>query len=152
MLQARADLCLTIQNGCNAWLFFNNGAHRFLERCVVEIDVRNLVIGDGENAARAAIEHFPAKLLFNCQPALLAENAVKVDGSVHWRDPIFGQHDHPYTGGPKKIDQIAHNAIDGGQILVDLWIFGTQSLEVVIKMRKINEAERRMVTFFDPAG
>ena len=52
------------------------------ERGIVDINVRDLMIGDGEDFARAEIKQFQAEFVFDRQPALLAETGGSDESGV----------------------------------------------------------------------
>ena len=72
MVNARRDFFrLRRELSSDAGSFLQNVAHGFFQRTVVQINVRDLMIGHGENLARAGIENFQAEFVLHRQPAVL---------------------------------------------------------------------------------
>src|SRR5947208_3722256 len=61
-------------------------SHFGFEGGIVQINVRDLVVGDGEDFARATIQNFPTEFVFNGQPTGAAEEPIEVDRLVGVRD------------------------------------------------------------------
>ena len=75
-------------------------------RAIVHVDMRDLVIGDGERAAGAGVEQLASELDADTDQPVLAEYPVDVDGLGYVADPVFGQHDHARVGFLIEMDQI----------------------------------------------
>ena len=122
MLNARRDFLRLAENFFHAGSFFQNLAHGFFQRRVVQINVRDLMIGHGENFARAGVENFPAEFVLHRQPAALAENPVEMHRRVHVRDAVFGKQNDLHAALAKKINQVADDGINLAQVAVDCGI------------------------------
>ena len=63
----------------------NKISRGFLDGGIVQVNVGHLVICNCECLARARVEEFQTKLVFNGQPALLPKQPIQVNGPVHGR-------------------------------------------------------------------
>ncbi len=61
---------------------------------IVDVDVRDLVIGDRKRRARARVEHLESQLLAHRNHPVLAQHAVEVDRRRDLDDAVLRQHDH----------------------------------------------------------
>src|SRR3954451_1816304 len=68
MVEAGRPLLLRTQNTVDAVLFFKERAHRVFQRAVIEVNVGDLMVGDGEDFARAAVKQFEAEFLLYGKP------------------------------------------------------------------------------------
>src|ERR1043166_9922285 len=99
-----------------AFLFFDKRAGRFLKRSVVQINVRDLMVGDGKNFARAAIEQLEAEFFLDRKPAFGSEQPVEMDRPIHRCDSIFGEQNYLNGLSPEKLDQLPNDRIYRPQI------------------------------------
>ena len=79
-------------------------AHRPRQRWIIEINMRDLMIGHGERPARAAVKKFQAQFLPHGNPASLPEKTVQMDGRIHRRDAVFGKQNDPHSARLKPGD------------------------------------------------
>ena len=128
----------------------NRRTHRAEQRRIIHVNVRDLVIGDREGLAGAAIEQLEAELFLDREPALGAEDAVQRDRAPHRRDAVFREHDRAHAALRVEIHQPARHAIDRAAIFRDPRIVGTEALEIVVKVRQVNEREIRLVFLLNP--
>ncbi len=119
MVNAGGGFFRVAQEFFHAGSFFQNVAHGFFQRSIVQINVRDLMIGHGENLARAGVENFQAKFILHRQPAVLAKNPVQMHRRVHVRDAVFGKQNHLHSALAKKINQIADDGVNLAQVAVD---------------------------------
>ncbi len=141
MVEAQGGLLSAVENLGDAGLRFEQGANFFFQRGVVEIYMRDLVVGNSEGFAGAAIEQFEAELIFDGEPMVLAQEAVHVDGSINRSDAVFGEEQDLHGALLEKVDQVADDGIDLPKVLRDGRVIGAEALEVVIEVRQINQAQ-----------
>src|SRR5207302_10675369 len=110
----------------------------------------------------AAVQQFQPQFVFHCQPALLAEEPIQMDGPIHLSDSIFGEENDLDGLFRKKIEQIAYDGIDGPEVRDDRGMDGrafyrfcasflrrpaalkgggAEPLQIVIQMRQVNQIE-----------
>src|SRR2546422_315211 len=108
------------------------------------------MICNRKNFARSWIEHLQPELILDGNPALLAEDPVQMNGHAHVSDAVLGKNDGLHVTTLEKRDQIAHDAINLLQIARKPWITRPKPLQVVIKVRQVNERKGRLMLLFDP--
>ena len=72
-------------------------SRRLLEECahgrrlrrVIDVDVRNLMVGHRKRGAGAGVEELAAELLSNGQQAVLAKDTIEVDGPGHVGESVL---------------------------------------------------------------
>ena len=153
--EAGGGLSRRIPDFSDAGSFFQKLADGGRKRGIVQINVGDLMVGDGENAAGTGIENFAAELFLDGQPALLAKQAVEMDGGIHVGKAVFGEEDDGDAALAEKINEVADDGVHLAQVAVDdgiergaaggrgcVFIGGDErpmALEVVIEVRQINE-------------
>jgi len=110
------------------------------------------MIGDGEGAGGAAVEGFEAEFVLDAEPALLAEEAVEVDGGVDGSDAVFGEHHDLDAALGEELEQVPDDAVDAPEVFGDVRVIRAEALEVVVEVREVDEVERGLVVFLDPLG
>ena len=65
MVNARCDFLRLAQNLFHAGSFFQNLAHGFFQRRIVQINVRDLMIRHGKNLTRARVENFQTEFVLH---------------------------------------------------------------------------------------
>ena len=78
-------LFLGAEDAIDSGRVFQQGTDVFLNEWIVDVDVCDLMIGDGKGLAGAEVEEFSTEFLFDREPALVAEDAIEVDRSVDVR-------------------------------------------------------------------
>src|SRR5207247_3280795 len=78
VVDARLDLPSRTHDAGHAGRVFKQGDRFGFNRAVIQVDMRDLVVGDGENFAGTAIEHFQAEFVFDYDPTLLAKVPVEI--------------------------------------------------------------------------
>ena len=126
MVNARRDFLRLAQNFFHAGSFFQNFAHGFFQRRIVQINMRDLMVGHGKNLARARVENFQAEFVLHRQPALLAENPVEMNRRVHVRDAVFGKQNDLHAAPVEEINQVADDGINLAQVAVNCGIDGAR--------------------------
>ena len=71
---------------------------------------------------------------------------------VHRRDAVLGEQQHRHLATVEELDQLADHGIDGGDILRDGRVGRPETLEVVIQVRQINQAQRGPMLELRPPG
>jgi hypothetical protein len=122
------------------------------EGWVLEIDVGDLVIGDGEGLTGSGVEEFEAEFVANGEVAVLAQEAVEVDGMVDGGDAVFGDDPGFDAALLEEADQVIDEGIDEAKVSGDVGVMGAEALEVVIEVGEVDELEGGLVVLFDPAG
>ena len=123
-----------------------------VERVVIDVNMRHLMICYGKDLARTGIEQLVSQFFLDRQPALFAEESVEMDGFVHLRDSVFRKQHHVNAALCIKIQQSADDGVNGLQVGFDRFVLGAETLEVVIQMRKVNERQRGRMLTLDPFG
>ncbi len=106
---------------------------------IVEVDVGDLVVGDGEGLAGSAVELLEAELVFDADPAALAQGTVDVDGLVYLGDAVFGKQYDLNVSAFEEVDQLADDGVDRLQVLGDVGVVGPEALEIVVEVGKVDE-------------
>ncbi len=119
MVNARRDFLCLAKNFLHAGSLFQNLAHRFFQRLIIDINVRDLMIRHGKNLARTRVENFQTKLFFHRQPALLAEDPVQMNRSIHVGNAVFRKQNHFHTALGERINQAADNGVNLAQVAVN---------------------------------
>ena len=117
---------------------------------VVDVDVGDLVVGDGEGLATAIVEGFAAEFVFDREPAFLAEEAVEMDWAVDRGDPVFGKEEDLDVTGFVVIDQFRDDAVDGSDLRRDVGCVGSVFLQAVVEVGEVDEGECWRVFLFHP--
>src|SRR5205823_13169142 len=76
------------------------------------IYVRDLMVGDGENFAGAAVEHFQAEFVLDHDPTLLAKEPVEMNRPGHVCDAVLREQQHLDGAALKKRNQVADDGVD----------------------------------------
>ena len=116
--------------------------------------MRDLVIRQRESARRHRVEQLATVLFADHQQARIAQGPVDVNGTIDRGDAVFGEdHDGP-AGRARRVGKIARNRVDIGQRLPNRRMIPvrTEALQVIVKMRKIGERQRRIVLGHDQLG
>ena len=117
---------------------------------IVDVDVRELVIGDGDCLTAAGVNGFASKFVFDADPALLAEEAVEMHRAVHIGDAVFGEENDFDAAFFVEADETADDIINLFQCGRDFIEIQPVALEVVIKMRQIDERQAGPAFLFNP--
>ncbi len=150
--QTPRRLGICVQDLRHARLVFEDGAHLVPDRRVIDVDVRDLMVRDGERPARPGIENLRAEFVAPGDPAPFPEHAVEVHGTVHGGDAVFRQHGDLHALCLKRRDQIGGHFVDGAQVRRNRRIVRAEPLEVVVEVRQVNEMEVGRVAFLQPAS
>ena len=103
-------------------------------------------------ARGALIRHLEPELIFNRNPPLLTKNAVQVNRTIHFGDAVF-RDDRDFDFALfQKGDQIADECIELLKIGRDRGMIRSELLQIVIKVRQINQSQVWAIPFFDPLG
>ena len=116
-------------------------------RPVVHVDVRDLVIGDGERRARPGIEHLAGRAPRRTAIRPRSRSArLMCTGRDTSHEAVLRQHDDPRAARFVELDQIAGDVVDlrAGRPAARERI-GTEPLQVVVEMRQVDERQRRDV-------
>ncbi len=106
---------------------------------VADVDVRDLVVGDGERPRRPRVEVLHAVLGVHAQQALGAQGAVDVHGAGDVGDAVLRQHHHgPLPGG---VQQRRQHAVQLGGRGGAARVAGAVALQVVVEVRQVGEGE-----------
>ena len=74
---------------------------------------------------------------------------------MNWRvdfgDAVFGEHGDLDQACVEKVDEIADEIVDEAEVVGDFRIARAEPLQVIIEMRQVNEVERGLMAFLDPA-
>src|SRR4030095_4526657 len=114
-------------------------AHLPLDAGIVEINVSNLMIGHGKRAARTAVEQFQSQLLPDGYPTMLAQHSIEVNGGIDRGDAVLRDNHHSHGALAKKRHKCTDNGIDDPHVVPDGRMERTEALQIVIKMREVNE-------------
>src|SRR5262245_31794232 len=90
MIEAGLTFLLRSENLFHTRDFFDERPDVIEDGGVVDINVSDLVIGDGKGATGAGIEQLESQFFANRDPVFLTKQAIEVEGIVHRRDAIFG--------------------------------------------------------------
>lgn len=131
---------------------FEGGANGGKNALIVQVDVGDLMVGDGEGFGAAEIEGFAAEFVFDVEPALLAEDAVQVDGLLDVGDAVLGEEDDFDVPRFVEADEIADDVVDLTEVETDFLHVDADALEIVVEMGEVNEGEAGPVFFLDPLG
>lgn len=128
-------------------------------RFVSEVDVRNLVIGNGEGVAGAGVEQFEALFFAYGERAVITQQAVDGDGGIDRFDAVFAEQDHADVAVIEVCKQVADDSIDFGHCAEGwvLWCIGgrarnggrAEALQVIIKVRQIDQHEGGVMPLMD---
>src|SRR5437773_5531016 len=109
--------------------------------------------------ARAAIQQFKAKFIFDVEPASAPKDAVQMNGPIRVGNAVFRKKNDLQFALRKKVNQLPNDGVNGLEVGSDDGIyeplFGSKCskpLQIVIEMRKINQAQGRMIFLLDPFG
>ena len=121
------------------------GSDRVLdfEKIVQEALSYNLTLRIEEQTVNSAVEDV-SKARSELLPALNASaTATKIDedSAGCLLDAVLGDHHHLGAGFPYPLDQLARDPVDGTYILADLRMLWSQSLQVVVEMGQVDQAE-----------
>ena len=117
MIEPRGTLARGIQYARHARGRLDDRARRAEQRRVVHVDMGDLVVGDGEDPARTAIEQFESEFVLDREPTLRPEHTIQGDRTSHRGDAVFREHEGAHPALFVEIDQSARHAIDGAQII-----------------------------------
>ena len=106
---------------------------------VVDVDMRDLMVGDGERRARAGVEHFEAELFANGDETLLPQHAVDVHGRRHVAQAVLRQDDDLNATSLEEGDEIAAQLVDLPDVGSCSRIARPNALQVVVEVRQIDE-------------
>ncbi len=151
MAQAQLFLCGGVEDALDAGFGFNGGAHFVLDGGIVEINMRDLVIGHGEGARAAAVERLESEFVLDREPAVAAQHAIEVHRRVDLGDAVLGEHGDLNATRTEKVDEPASDVVDEPKIVGDLGIVRAEALQVVVEVRQVNEVECGPVLLLDPA-
>ena len=107
-----------------------------------DVDVRDLVVGDGEGAGGHRVEVLHAVLGVHLQQSGAAQRPVDVDGAAHAGDAVLGQRDDgacpraraSSSSGARAASRSAAAAVGAG-------VVGAEALEVVVEVREVGEGQ-----------
>jgi hypothetical protein len=124
----------------------------FADRRVEDDDVRDLMVDDGEGFRIKDVEGLAAVLGLDLDPAVRAQDLVQRDGAVDGGDGVFGDDEHLDAAGFEEFGQVADEDVHVPSRGVAARVVRTEALEVVIKVREVDQAEVRLLMLLDPAG
>src|SRR5580658_10708879 len=75
-----------------------------------------------------------------------------MDGCIDLAYPVFGEQDDANAAGVEEGYKLAHDGIDASEVGSDGGAGRAEALQIVVKMRKIDQIERGGIFLFDPAG
>ena len=104
MVDAERRLFRVAKYRFNAGLSLQQFARRPGQRRIIEVNMRDLMIGHGERPACAAVKKFQPQFLPHRNPALLPEKTIQMDGRIHRRDAVFGKQNDPHSARLKPAD------------------------------------------------
>ena len=142
----------TVENALDAFSLGENGFNVLPQARVIEVDVGDLVIGDGEGATIAKFEDVAPQLFLDLEPAVLAKDAIEVNGAIDLGDAVFGEEDGLDAAFFEEPDEAANDFINGAEIFGDARIVRSPLLEVVVEVWEVDEVEVGGVFFLDPFG
>ena len=117
---------------------------------VSDVNMRHLVVRHRKHFARTEVHQLEPQLLFNAEPPALAKDPVQMNRFGHRHNPILGQQDD--LDGPRieRVDEFAHNGVDPAQITAHPHMVWPESLQPVIQVRQVDQAQRRLMAAFNP--
>jgi hypothetical protein len=89
---------------------------------VFHVNVRDLVIRDGEGPAGARVEQLQTLLLADANAARFPQNAIDRDCFADGFDAVFADDDHAHALAVVVVDQISRDVVDLGDSLRDFRI------------------------------
>src|SRR5438552_10271348 len=112
VVDGRLDLPSRIQDAGHAGRVFEQGDHFGFNRAIVDVNVRYLMVGDGEDFAGTAIDHFQPEFVLDHDPPFLAKEAVEMNRPIHVCDGVFREQQYFDRATLKKRDQVADDGVD----------------------------------------
>src|SRR5579862_6054965 len=99
------------------------------------------MVCDRKRLACAGVEYFATEFVFNRQETVFAQHSVDMDRSIHLRDAVFGEQNYLHHPFLEKVNQLTDDRVDQSQIFRDVGMLRAETLQVVVKVREINETE-----------
>src|SRR5688572_23784136 len=90
VVETSGALAFLIQHARDSFYFFDERFDGSQQFAIVHINVRNLMIGDGESLGVAAIEQLASEFVLNHEPPLPPEHAVERNRALHGGNSVFG--------------------------------------------------------------
>ena len=121
-------------------------------RRIVHVDVRDLVIRDGERRAGAGVEQLQAQLLATAINPCLRRTRLRCTGVVTSQSPYS---DRTTTCTPRAFeegDQIAAELVDLPDVVRGRRLRRADALQVVVEVRQVDQRQRRRELLFDVLG
>ena len=89
MIQPNGRLPDAVYNTFHTGHGGENLPHLGKNRQIIHINMGHLVICQSKGPAGTTVQQFPAQLLTDGEPTVLAQHPVEMHGLIHRRDPIF---------------------------------------------------------------
>lgn len=105
------------------------------------VDVRDLVVGDGEGPRRHRVQVLHAVLGVDLQEAGAAQRPVDVDGPVDPGDAVLGQGDDGASLAAGVVQERGHGPVEVGGGPEGARVVGAVALEVVVEVREVAQGE-----------
>ena len=113
---------------------------------VLHINVSDLMIGNRESARRTAVEQLPRRLILHAQKSAAPQHAIDVHRARRLAHAIFTERQHALPARLRLINQPPGDAVDRHNIRDNARIVRAPALQIVIKMRQIDERQCRRRT------
>src|SRR5262245_59039812 len=113
---ARSRMRDSVANLFDPWSLLQQRAYLREACAVVQVDMSDLMICDGECCAGARIQELEAQVFTDSGQTILTENTIRMDRGIDRRDCIFGKHNHPRAFGLEVFDQFAADLIDHTEV------------------------------------
>src|SRR5437870_13303823 len=116
MIDSERGFFLVVEDGFDTFLLLEKASDLRFPGRIIEVNMGDLMVGNGEDFAGAAIEQFMAQFIFNGEPAFSPEDTVQMDGPVHVGDAVFGQEDDLNGWLAEIFNETSYDVIDGEDI------------------------------------
>ena len=126
--------------------------HFFDSIAIVDMDVGDLVVGDGEGGAFAGVEQFTAEFFSDREKPMLAQDAIEVDRLTDLGDPVLGEEDDRCATRGVVVNQLAADCVELGEIGLDARVGGAELLQAIVEVGKVDEGEGGIVGAIDLNG
>ena len=105
------------------------------------VDVRDLVIGDGEGLRRPRVEVLHPGLRVDVQQPCAAQRAVDLDRAASLGDPVLAEHDDLVAAGARVFHERAGDLVQLARGLQRLRPTRAEPLVVVVEVRQVDEQQ-----------
>src|ERR1700754_2234334 len=116
MINAQGGLFGWPEHSIHAIELLQDVSHPALEGGIVQVNMRDLMVGHRKHLAGTAVEQFQAEFLLDRKPTRFPEDAVKVNGLMDIGDSIFRKENHLNPLVAEKSQQPAYDGINGTQV------------------------------------